>query len=57
MPAGSGPRVVIRSCVMKNIDLILVMKDGDIVEHGTHDQLLEQGGFYASLYNPQFEAA
>ena len=36
-------------------DLILVLRDGDIVESGTHDQLLQQGGFYAELYNSQFE--
>ena len=36
-------------------DVILVMKDGHIVEQGSHDQLLAQGGFYAKLYNSQFE--
>ena len=36
-------------------DLILVMKDGDIIEQGTHEQLLAQKGFYADLYNSQFE--
>ena len=36
-------------------DLILVMQHGDIVEQGTHDQLIEKGGFYADLYNSQFE--
>ena len=36
-------------------DVILVMKDGHIVEQGNHDQLLAQGGFYAKLYNSQFE--
>ena len=46
-----------RLSTIRNADLILVMRDGDIVEQGTHDQLLEQGGFYASLYNAQFEAA
>ena len=35
--------------------VILVMKDGHIVEQGSHDQLLAQGGFYAKLYNSQFE--
>ena len=34
--------------------MILVMKDGDIVEQGTHEELLEQNGFYAELYNSQF---
>lgn len=41
----------------KNADLILVMKDGDIIESGSHEALLEQGGFYAELYNSQFEQA
>jgi ATP-binding cassette subfamily B protein len=36
--------------------LILVMDNGDIVEQGTHQELLSKGGFYASLYNSQFEA-
>ena len=44
-----------RLSTIKGADLILVMKDGDIVEQGTHQQLLEQGGFYAGLYNAQFE--
>ncbi len=43
-----------RLSTIRNADLILVMKDGDIVEQGTHRQLLEQGGFYAGLYNAQF---
>jgi ATP-binding cassette subfamily B protein len=34
--------------------MILVMKDGDIIEHGSHDALMAQGGFYAELYNSQF---
>ncbi len=38
-------------------DVILVMKDGDIVEQGTHDELLAKNGFYADLYNSQFEQA
>lgn len=46
-----------RLSTIKNADLILVMRDGDIVESGSHRQLLEQGGFYAELYNSQFEAA
>jgi len=37
--------------------LILCMKDGDIVEQGTHDQLMAQNGFYAELYRSQFEGA
>ena len=46
-----------RLSTIKNADKILVMKDGDIVESGTHEQLLAQGGFYAELYNSQFEGA
>ena len=44
-----------RLSTIKNADLILVLKDGDIIEQGTHDQLLAKGGFYADLYNSQFE--
>lgn len=44
-----------RLSTIKNADLILVMKDGNIVETGTHDNLMEENGFYASLYNSQFE--
>ncbi len=44
-----------RLSTIKDADLILVMRDGDIVEQGTHDQLLDAGGFYADLYNSQFE--
>lgn len=44
-----------RLSTIKNSDLILVMKDGDIIESGSHDQLIRQGGFYAGLYNSQFE--
>ena len=40
---------------IKNADLILVMNEGDIIEQGTHEELLEKGGFYASLYNSQFQ--
>lgn len=46
-----------RLSTIKNADLILAMKDGDIVEQGTHDELMEKGGFYADLYNSQFESA
>jgi len=45
-----------RLSTIKNADLILVMKDGDIIETGNHKELLEKNGFYASLYNSQFEA-
>ena len=46
-----------RLSTIKNADLILVMKDGDVIESGTHDTLMQQGGFYAALYNSQFEQA
>lgn len=46
-----------RLSTIRNADLILVMKDGDIIESGTHDDLIDQGEFYAQLYNSQFEAA
>jgi ATP-binding cassette subfamily B protein len=45
-----------RLSTIKNADLILVMKDGNIVEHGKHEELLNANGFYASLYNSQFTA-
>ena len=45
-----------RLSTIKNADLILVMKDGDIIESGNHETLLEQGGFYSDLYNSQFES-
>ncbi len=44
-----------RLSTIKNADLILVMKDGDIIEQGNHEQLMEKGGFYAELYNSQFD--
>ena len=44
-----------RLSTIRNADVILAMKDGDIVEQGTHDELLAAGGFYADLYNSQFE--
>ena len=46
-----------RLSTIKNSDLILVLKDGDVIESGTHQELLDQGGFYAELYNSQFEQA
>ena len=45
-----------RLSTIRDADLILVMKDGDIIEQGTHSQLLAQNGFYAELYNSQFES-
>ena len=45
-----------RLSTIRDADLILVMKDGDIIEQGTHTQLLAQNGFYAELYNSQFES-
>lgn len=44
-----------RLSTIKNADLIIVMKDGDVVESGNHDVLLEKNGFYADLYNSQFD--
>ena len=44
-----------RLSTIRNADLILVMKDGDIIEQGSHEELLEKNGFYADLYNSQFE--
>ena len=44
-----------RLSTIRDADLILVMKDGDIVEQGNHEELLKAGGFYANLYNSQFE--
>lgn len=44
-----------RLSTVKNADLILVMKDGNIVETGKHDELLAKNGFYAELYNSQFQ--
>jgi ATP-binding cassette subfamily B protein len=46
-----------RLSTIKNADLILVLKDGDIIESGTHEELLDKNGFYAELYNSQFEQA
>jgi ATP-binding cassette subfamily B protein len=47
--------IVHRLFTIKNADIILVMKDGDIIESGNHNELLDKGGFYAELYNSQFE--
>ena len=44
-----------RLSTIREADVILVMKDGHIVEQGDHDTLLAQGGFYSKLYNSQFE--
>ena len=44
-----------RLSTIKNADLILVMDNGDIVEQGNHEELLKKNGFYAKLYNSQFE--
>ncbi len=44
-----------RLSTIKNADMILVMKDGDIIEQGNHEELIKQNGFYAELYNSQFE--
>jgi len=44
-----------RLSTIRDADLILVMRDGDIVEQGTHKELLVKGGFYAELHNSQFE--
>lgn len=46
-----------RLSTIKNADLILVMKDGDVIESGTHETLMQQNGFYAALYNSQFDQA
>ena len=46
-----------RLSTIRDADLILVMKDGDIIEQGTHETLLAKNGFYAELYNSQFEEA
>ena len=46
-----------RLSTIKNADLILVMRDGDVIESGTHEELMRRGGFYADLYNSQFEQA
>ena len=44
-----------RLSTIKNADLILVLREGSVVEQGNHEELLKKGGFYAQLYNSQFE--
>ena len=44
-----------RLSTIKNADLILVLKDGNVIEQGSHSELLAKGGFYSELYNSQFE--
>ena len=46
-----------RLSTIRNADLILVMKDGNIIESGSHQELMAHSGFYAELYNSQFEIA
>ena len=46
-----------RLSTIKNADKILVLRDGDVVESGTHEELMQCGGFYAELYNSQFDEA
>ena len=55
----SATKIIVaqRIGTIKNADLILVMKEGDVIESGTHEELLKKGGFYAELYNSQFDAA
>lgn len=43
-----------RLSTIKNADLILVMNEGDVIEKGTHDELMQKGGFYSTFYNSQF---
>jgi ATP-binding cassette subfamily B protein len=45
-----------RLSTIRNADLILCIRDGDIVEQGTHDELIMKNGFYANLYNSQFDS-
>ena len=45
-----------RLSTIKECDVILVMKDGNIIEQGNHEELLKQNGFYTKLYNSQFQA-
>lgn len=46
-----------RLSTIKNADKILVLRDGDVVESGTHEELMQRGGFYVELYNSQFDEA
>ena len=46
-----------RLSTVRDASLILVMKDGSVIEQGRHDELLEKGGFYSTLYNSQFKQA
>ena len=46
-----------RLSTIRNADVILVLRDGDVVEKGTHAELLARGGYYAELYNSQFDEA
>ena len=54
MEGGTSFVIAHRLSTIRNADLILVMKDGNIIEQGNHDELMAQGGFYADLYNSQF---
>ena len=55
MEGGTSFVIAHRLSTIKNADTILVMKDGDIIEQGNHEELLAKGGFYANLYNSQFD--
>ena len=44
-----------RLSTIRNADIILVLKDGDVIEHGNHEELMKLNGFYTDLYNSQFE--
>ena len=46
-----------RLSTIRDASVILVMRDGKIIEHGTHEQLLQEGGFYSTLYHSQFQGA
>ena len=55
MNGGTSFVIAPRLSTIKDADVILVMKDGDIIEQGNHEELLAMNGFYANLYNSQFE--